>query len=79
VCAWLSNSGLINEWQAGPFNSGALIASEDSGDADDFKRARTEEKGDVEGTVVTQGRASRAKCRRRWSVCIGDSSGFACS
>jgi hypothetical protein len=79
VCAWLSSSCLINEWQPGLFNSGALIAREDRGDADDLKRARTEEKGDVKEVAVTQGRASSAKCRRRWSVCMGKSSGVTCS
>jgi hypothetical protein len=38
-----------------------LIESEDSGDADDFNRARIEERGDVEEVAVRPGRASRAK------------------
>jgi hypothetical protein len=64
VCAWLSSSCFINDWLAGLLSSGALIESEDSGDADDFKRVRIEERGDVEEAVVSPGRVSSAKCRR---------------
>jgi hypothetical protein len=65
VCAWLLSNCFINEWLAGLLSSGALIESEDSGDADDFNRARMDERGDVVEVVLRPGRASRAKFRRR--------------
>lgn len=65
---------MINEWLAGLLSSAALIENEDNGDADDFKRARMEERGDVEESLVGPDRVSSARCRRRRSGCVGNSS-----
>lgn len=51
VCEWLSSICFMNDWLAGLLSSGALMDSEDNGETDDFKRARTAERGEAEEAV----------------------------
>jgi hypothetical protein len=51
----------VIEWLAGFLNSEALMERVDNGDAEDFKRAKMEERRDAEEVDVRPGRVSSAR------------------